>query len=76
MTAGPKMLRLIEDVHHVEVYMKDSRMVKFFPKDLQDAPPKEEGIYAYDGKEWRNVFSLREGMTFEIHGPPITQEKK
>lgn len=29
-----KMLRLTDEVHHVEVYMKDSRMVKFFPKDL------------------------------------------
>ena len=42
-----KMLRLIEEVHHVEVYMNDSRMVKFFPKDLEDAPRPRQEIKEY-----------------------------
>ena len=33
-----RMLKLIPDVHHVEVYTNDCRMVKFFLKDLEPVP--------------------------------------
>jgi hypothetical protein len=68
---GVRMLRLIEDVHHIEVYMNDSRMVKFFPKDLELAPPKEAGVYAFNGKEWWDVFTVPPGKEFTLRGPAI-----
>lgn len=72
-----KMLRLIEDVHHIEVYMKDSRMVKFFPKDLEDAPdptwrPRCYGDY-YAGGHYINFCPASNGCCFEGNCKEVTK---
>jgi hypothetical protein len=42
---------------------------------LEPAPPKEEGVYAWDGKVWRDVFTVPTGESYTIHGPAIKEEK-